>query len=418
MLSSIHSYLAVVVQRQMYELQTDVTSAFSLCALEENVYMEFPHGMKHQPGEDKVLKQGSYNWRVLVDRFMKDQGFQCDGTDPCWFWKYVDGKHLLQVLCWTDDFRAAGDRVIDVENFTTAMKASFPCRDVPTTKFIGMQIRHDRQAGIMGINMEEKIDLLLEATGLTDCKSVSTPAIPNSKLTRLKEGEESDGEMSALWIARAARSDALYAVNQLTPHLTKPGPQHNIALKHLLRYFKGTKSMELRFHRDPSRGQLFNLTTYSDSDFAGEPQENEFPMRSLSGTCIMLEGVGAIVTSSTLQSTISRNTQESEYRALGKAAELTLGPRHQFEAMHLLAEGPSLMHVDNQAAIQLTKNVLCQAKTRHIKLDHHFIREVQANGHISVIYCPTKENVADIFTKALPKPQFEYLRAKLMGHES
>ena len=50
---------------------------------------------------------------------------------------------------------------------------------------------------------------------------------------------------------------------------------------------------------------------------------------------------------------------------------------------------------------------------KHIELEHHFIREKVLDGTISVLEVQSKENVADIFIKALPKGLFESHRANL-----
>ncbi len=72
--------------------------------------MELPIGMTQPAGEDKVLllvnslnglKQSSFNWKVVANKFLNDNGFKCDGVDPCWFWKWVEdskGKYLVMVL--------------------------------------------------------------------------------------------------------------------------------------------------------------------------------------------------------------------------------------------------------------------------------------------------------------------------------
>ena len=71
---------------------------------------------------------------------------------------------------------------------------------------------------------------------------------------------------------------------------------------------------------------------------------------------------------------------------------------------------------DNQSAIRLILNPEYHQKTKHIDIQYHVIREHQANRNISVSYISTKDQIADIFTKALPPTSFLQLRQLLGVH--
>ncbi|KAM2146326.1 hypothetical protein ACFX1Q_003199 [Malus domestica] len=75
------------------------------------------------------------------------------------------------------------------------------------------------------------------------------------------------------------------------------------------------------------------------------------------------------------------------------------------------------MNCDNTSAIAITKNPIFHQKTKHINRRYHFIKEALQQGVIDLIHCPTKEQLADIFTKALAREQFTYLR-NLLGVKS
>ena len=68
---------------------------------------------------------------------------------------------------------------------------------------------------------------------------------------------------------------------------------------------------------------------------------------------------------------------------------------------------------DNTSTINLTKNPIQHSKTKHIDIKHHFIRELVQNRKIQMNYVNTKDQLEDIFTKALSREQFTNLRAKL-----
>jgi hypothetical protein len=65
----------------------------------------------------------------------------------------------------------------------------------------------------------------------------------------------------------------------------------------------------------------------------------------------------------------------------------------------------------------LAKNGLMNARTKHIDLRYHYIRDATENGTISLLYVHTNEQIADALTKALPRVKLEHFR-RLMGLRS
>jgi hypothetical protein len=74
---------------------------------------------------------------------------------------------------------------------------------------------------------------------------------------------------------------------------------------------------------------------------------------------------------------------------------------------------PIPIYCDNTSAINISKNPMMHSKTNHIPIKYHFLREHAAEKNIRVEYVGTKEQVADIFTKPLPREAFEYLCQRL-----
>ena len=68
---------------------------------------------------------------------------------------------------------------------------------------------------------------------------------------------------------------------------------------------------------------------------------------------------------------------------------------------------------DNESAIKIAHNPVQHAKTKHIEVRHHFIREHVERGNIDLSFVGTKDQLADIFTKALDEPRFRELRNEL-----
>jgi hypothetical protein len=74
---------------------------------------------------------------------------------------------------------------------------------------------------------------------------------------------------------------------------------------------------------------------------------------------------------------------------------------------------PIPIYCDNTSAINISKNPMMRSKMKHIPIKYHFLREQVAEKNIRVEYVGTKEQVADIFTKPLPREAFEYLHQRL-----
>ncbi|MCO5593637.1 hypothetical protein L7F22_047652 [Adiantum nelumboides] len=109
----------------------------------------------------------------------------------------------------------------------------------------------------------------------------------------------------------------------------------------------------------------------------------------------------AITWSSKKQPTVALSSTEAEYRGATMAAcevawlELPLGD------LGIQVQRPVVIHCDNLSSIQLTQNPVFHAKTKHIEVHYHFIRERVFDGSINLTFLRTDEQVAHIFTKAL-----------------
>ena len=74
---------------------------------------------------------------------------------------------------------------------------------------------------------------------------------------------------------------------------------------------------------------------------------------------------------------------------------------------------PITLYYDNTSASNLSKNLVMHTKTKHIAIKYHYVRKLVQDKEVKMEYVNTKEKIADIFTKALPKDAHEYLRGKL-----
>jgi len=83
------------------------------------------------------------------------------------------------------------------------------------------------------------------------------------------------------------------------------------------------------------------------------------------------------------------------------------------EGLGYSQEKLTILYRDNQSAITLTRDTQFHARSKHFDVQNHFVREKVENGVIDIIYIPTDNNIADVFTKALPKAKHRKFRENL-----
>lgn len=138
-------------------------------------------------------------------------------------------------------------------------------------------------------------------------------------------------------------------------------------------------------------------------------------IRSRTGMNMNL-GRGAIYCASTKQKINTGSTTHSELVAVDDTMPKILWVRYFMEAQGYIVEDV-YVYQDNQSAILLQNN---EAKSvgkgsRHIKIKYFFVTDKMKDKELKVIYCPTKEMIADFFTKRLQGILFMELRNAILG---
>ena len=175
-------------------------------------------------------------------------------------------------------------------------------------------------------------------------------------------------------------------------------------MKRILRYLKGTIDFGLWY---PKSSTLI-VTTYSDADWAGSVDDQ----KSTSGNAFFM-GDCLVSWLSKKQSSISLSTAEAEYIAAADCCTQILWMKEALKDVNIETKQPITIFCDNNSAISLSKNPVMHSRTKHIPIKYHFLHEQVAEHNIGLEYVNTKEQIADIFTKPLPREAFKYLRQKM-----
>ena len=186
--------------------------------------------------------------------------------------------------------------------------------------------------------------------------------------------------------------------------MAKPLESHWVAAKKVLRYLKGIVNFGVIYSNDCD----VELTGYSDSDWAGNPDD----IKSTSGYAFNI-GTGVMSWSNKKQLTVSLSSTKAEYKALCNATCEVVWLRRILEDIGNKQMKPIVLKCDNQSSIKLAHNSIYHARTKHIEIQHHFVREKIQSKEIDLSYCNTTDNVVDIFTKPLGKMNFEECRKQL-----
>ncbi len=146
------------------------------------------------------------------------------------------------------------------------------------------------------------------------------------------------------------------------------------------------------------------LTGYFDTDWVGDSDDRH----SMTGNLFLMSG-GVVSWLSKKQAVIALSTVEVEYIALSAAAQEAVWLKKLMSDLKQTLMEPLVLHEDNQGAIAIAKNPIAHARTKHINIHYHFIREAVQDGIVDLRYCPTEDMLADLLTKPLLNGRFESL---------
>ncbi|KAM0961429.1 hypothetical protein ACFX2A_021177 [Malus domestica] len=349
------------------------------------------------------LKQAPRAWYDKLFQTLVSLGFTNSTSDCSLFVHYQPA--LVIVLVYVDDIIVTGPNAQLCQAFIHKLSQLFPVTDLgPLHYFLGLEV-HRSSAGIFLSQHKYAADLLLK-TKMHDSNPCATP-LGTQKLdhsgTLLSNPHEYRSIVGALQYLTWTRPDLSFAVNQLCQFLHCPTKTHFQAVKRVLRFLKGTVTDGFWFKKSS-----LHVTAFSDADWAG----CVFDRHSTNGYCVYI-GSNLISWSAKKQHTVARSSTEAEYRSLAHiSAEITWICKI-FNDIAFPLSKVSVLWCENISTIFLTSNPIFHARTKHVEIDYHYIRELVLASLLFVRFVPSHNQIADIHTKSLSKAQFQLLKSKL-----
>lgn len=445
-LSSIRLLVGIAVNFGMHIDQIDICTAFLNGDIDEDIYMKTPKDLetylekiiddKNTEKEVKEkaikmvqdlkssngraacklnkavygLKQSGRQWYLKLDKTLKEMGFKPSSTDPCTYTYAVKGGEIVILSIYVDDILIASKDKELIEKTKREIAAKFELRDLGQLKYcLGINFEK-KENGNIKLHQRMYIEQSLEKYGLKDCKSSTTPIEVGLKLIKAKTCEKDLPYQSLIgtlmYLAVATRPDISFAVSYLSQFNNCYDSTHFMAAKRVLRYLKGTIDEGLIYtKKEVDRSEL--LKGAADADWGSCHVDR----RSYTGYIFTFAGT-PVSWEARKQRTIALSTAEAEYMAITEAAKEAIYLKRLLKDLHI-SDSVVKIDVDNQAAQKLTKHPVINAKSKHIDIRHHFIREAVANGEVSTDYTPTNENIADFMTKALPGTKMKMIKMKV-----
>ncbi|CAM8935603.1 unnamed protein product [Rhodiola kirilowii] len=414
-LEAIRLLIAYSVQFGFKLHQMDVKMAFLNGYLKEEIFVEQPPGFEDPDCQDYVyvldkavygLKQAPRAWYERLSEYRLAHGYERGKVDKTLFLLRTN-THLLIVQVHVDDivFGSTSDEL--VKSFTKLMENEFEMSMVgELTFFLGIQVRQLENG--TEISQQKYMGDVVKKYGLGGSKHVNTPSSPNESLVKDDGSPKTDatiyrGMIGSLLYLTASRPDIMFSVCQCARFQAEPRESHVKAVKQILRYLKGTERLVLWYPRVKS----LRLEGFTDADFAGDRTDRKSTsgMAQFLGSCLVSWG-------SKKQNSMALSTTEAKYIAAAACCAQILWLRNQLSDFNLHFHQVPIF-CDNTSAISIAKNPVQHGKSKHIEIKHHFLRDCVEKELVTINFCRSEDQVADIFTKSLHKDAFEKLRMEL-----
>jgi hypothetical protein len=425
-----------------YEVTADVERAYlNADSLDKNVVIIAPDDMPWLPRVSRLLKGlygerlASRGWEIFIDKIMIDLGWKkldiCRGM----YIKVRKDGNRARAQRHSDDMKLGGNNTCMVNEEAAAISAKVkmsPWR--PVRRFLGVEIERvsldtgepDDLGRVVLVRQTDKIQSMQarfqhlhdehnprnvkrEVPGPChnpdeDAKGLHHDCFAELSVKGTKQYQELVGTLS--WIA-GARPDIKYACLLLSKKCIKPLRWDLQCAVWCMDYLVNTADTPLVLG-----GPILDPETTSDSSFA-TMQERE----TVLGHGITTGPLsGAIEAHSKSTKCAVTSVWETELAALSDAVKAQEFVTRACTEMGYDIPAARKVFCDNQGVLTWGEGNASNRRSRHIDVRYYYVRHAVRDGRVVLEYVPTKENYADVLTKAFNQREFKQLAARILGH--
>lgn len=429
---SFRIFLAVAAKRKLRIKQYDVPSAYVKATLDEEIHIELPEAFRgragdlgratadtpstdEQPNDVLKLEKGLYGlkqagraWHKEISQKLMRLGLKPLASDPCLFVSFKTSGEILMLLLYVDDILIAGDWTEKAEEVVQGLTEAYQIKDLGEARhFLGMTIQR-RGDGFL-LSQEHFARELIRRFELEKVAPRSTPLDAKEMFIKEEGAKPATDKpyrqiVGALnYLSTCSRPDITFAVNQASKFCNEPTEKHWDQLMKICGYVLHTANYGLWF-----KGSETDMEVFSDADWANDPDTR----KSISGVLVKAWG-STVMWMSKRQTIVASSTKAAETIAACSALSKGEKCKETLEEFKMKNNTGVQLNIDNEPAIKAIKNEKPADGNKHLSIRYHIIKEKVMEGEVDVIYCESKNQLADIFTKSLNRQQFERLRKQI-----
>ena len=238
--------------------------------------------------------------------------------------------------------------------------------------------------------------------------------------------------MASLLYLLWTRPDVSFAVKELSRWMSTPGQKMVTAAKRVLRYLSGTTTLGLIYHAKKFTGGISkaihtrinkqppwyanfapDVWAFSDASWA-----DQHDRKSTGGMVLFFMGCAIMWWCRTLR-TVALSSQDAEFMTLSDTSREVVFIQNLLFALGYMDKDTAFpIFGDNRGSITLANNPSDHQKSKHLDVRYFFVRQKVEEERIKIHWVETKDQLADLFTKALPEDQHWRLTLAIMGHAS